>query len=188
MQQITLLDYVKSQEPVPVPQLKKDDIIYLVVAGELEKHVVIRSYPLDGYCGYWLDGTTIWDENIGRDAFKDLGQAEQLVKELRAKYKHILVSDMKISDVKTFKNEHDSTSQIAIVNGNMVYLKDRCCYDFMHPFETNEKAMKFYDTTISEWIKKYKYTETEKEFKPRNLYWCKDRYAHHKYFAFNFMN
>jgi hypothetical protein len=188
MQQQSLFDYIENLAPAPVPLLKLNQAIYLVIAGEIEKHKVTGMFPLKKECGYHLDGGTIWDRSINHDAFTDLKDAEKLAAENKLKYKHILASDMDVTDIKSYASKDSKLiSTVAIVNKTMVYVKDMYRYDFMYLHETKQEANAFFKTTIEKWESKNMF-ETVVNPNLKNLYWCKDRYAHHNYFAFNFMN
>jgi hypothetical protein len=185
---ISLFEYIESQRPEPVPLLEAGQTIYVVCAGEIFKHTVARSYSCGRYCGYHLDGGTIWDNDINESAFTELEKAEQLAAENKLKYKHILSSNMDITDIKSFQSKAERLpSTIAIVNKTMVYVKEYYIYDFLYPFETSKEANKFFKETAERLQKNNPDSETIVAFNPLTLYWCNDRYGHVKYFEQNFM-
>jgi hypothetical protein len=162
--QVWLLDYLKSIEPKENTKADfvKGDTIYKIVLDVIETGVIDHFWKCYDYMGYSakrLGGNcfiTFWTPNINNTVFRDYEQALKKSQSLRDTYKVIRKEEMKVTKEQGFIREWNNgnwEATVKILENNMLYYKEFCCYPFLEIFTTPEKVEKRFREKCNEIMK-----------------------------------
>lgn len=173
--QMNLFDILKpAEKEVPI-LLRKEQIVYHVVLGDVHEAVVGRTYTYgENNRGYHLEnyGCT-HNDRIGVDCFTDREDADKLAEKNRRSLDCILAKDIEIKSVKAFQyvrkvDNRTMTSFIADIGNDTAYVKE--FMTFHHIIQGFDKAMKGFMKQ-----QEFKYVDAvEVELNPeiKNMYRC----------------
>lgn len=191
MNQISIFEWTDSMKPKSEPLLSIEQTVHEVNLDVVRTGTVENIWECGkdrhGYSLLLDTGyTTIWDENIGKNAFTDMAEAIRLADETAKNLAVIRKEDIVPTSQKSWRYSRDDCTlahgkpyvvyaTIAMVGDKTVYVEDFMTYPFYYICGTEKEAEKLYKERlkkIASEVERYpeSHIETSEQIQFRDMY------------------